>query len=299
MHINLALKEFYLFVNTEKGLSEKTVTSYVTDIRFFLEFLRKKSIKNLSKVTRDDIISYMLSLKKDSFAPNSISRKFISIKVFFRFLHQKNLIDSNITYLMDSPKISHILPNYLTLEEVNSLLNVFSLNSLDPLIVRNRTIIELLYSCGLRVSELVSLHVIDVRFDDGVIKAHGKGNKERVIPFGSYAEEILKKYIEQVRHFLEKSTNSPYLFLSNNGNKLDRERVWGVVVEAAICAGISKSVHPHTLRHSFATHLLSNGADLRSIQTMLGHADISTTQLYTHIEPGQLKKTLDNFHPRA
>jgi len=295
----LALKEFYLFVNTEKGLSENTVTSYVTDIRFFLEFLRKESIKSLSKVTRDDILSYMLNLKKDGFASNSISRKFISVKVFFRFLHQKKLIDSNITSFMDSPKINHILPEYLTLEEVNSLLNIFSIKSLDPLIVRNRTIIELLYSCGFRVSELVSLHVIDVRFDDGIIKAHGKGNKERVVPFGSYAEEILKKYIWDARCVLDKSRNSPYLFLSNNGNKLDRERIWGVIVEAAISAGIPKNVHPHTLRHSFATHLLSNGADLRSIQTMLGHADISTTQLYTHIEPGQLKKTLDTFHPRS
>ncbi|MBR3688789.1 MAG: tyrosine-type recombinase/integrase, partial [Lentisphaeria bacterium] len=209
------------------------------------------------------------------------------------------LIAADVTDVMDSPKFWRILPDFLSVAEVDALLNAFPLRAQDPLIIRNRCILELLYSCGLRVSECVNLRFGAVRFDERTIRVLGKGSKERIVPMGDAAIHQLKRYLEKARPELAGDGGAPQLFLSNHGKKLDRERVWMVVKEAARLAGITKNIHPHTLRHSFASHLLENDADLRVIQEMLGHADISTTQIYTHVDENRLLGVFNKFHPRA
>jgi integrase/recombinase XerD len=232
--------------------------------------------------------------------PTSIARKLVSIKVFFRFLLSEKLVKSDVTDVMNSPKLWRVLPDFLTIEEIDKLLDVFAPNSKDPLIIRNRAIIELIYSCGLRVSELVNLQIHDLKFDDAIIKVTGKGNKERIVPIGAKAEKILTKYIGVSRpELLKENASQSKVFVSHNGRILTRAMIWNIVKSAAQLAGIKKNIYPHTLRHSFASHLLQNGADLRVIQEMLGHADISTTQIYTHVDQNRLRNIIKTFHPRA
>jgi len=200
---------------------------------------------------------------------------------------------------MDSPKLWQLLPDFLSSAEVEALINAFPRTGKDPLVFRNRTILEIMYACGLRVSETASLKLGSVKFDDETIRVKGKGNKERLVPVGKTALRVLDRYLTEIRPQLVKNPMEATLFLSRNGKKLDREWIWKIVKEAALLAGINKNIHPHTLRHSFASHLLENGADLRVIQEMLGHADISTTQIYTHVNQKQLLEIHHKFHPRG
>ncbi len=293
------LKHFAGYILIEKGLSKNTVSAYTSDIRFFIEYLKEENIENFSDVTRNDILFFLEDSSDKGIEPASLARRLVSIKVFFKYLFQEKLIKADITDVMTSPKLWRLLPDFLTPDEVDSLLEVYSSRVRDPLTIRNRTILELMYSCGLRVSETVNLKLTDLKFDDGIIRVTGKGNKERIVPLGLPAERLLKKYLEKFRPKLLKGEDESIVFLSNNGRILTRERVWGIIKEATKLAGIHKNIHPHTLRHSFASHLLANGADLRVIQEMLGHADISTTQIYTHIDQDRLKNVLKQFHPRA
>jgi len=201
--------------------------------------------------------------------------------------------------VMDSPKLWRILPEFMSAQEVEALLNAFSSSAKDPLEFRNRCILELMYACGLRVSETANLKIGDINFDENVVRAFGKGSKERIVPIGRTARELIKRYLENARPLLVKDNSETALFLSNHGRKLDRIRIWEVVKLAAERANIRKNIHPHTLRHSFASHMLENGADLRVIQEMLGHADISTTQIYTHVDQRRLLEVHRKFHPRA
>ncbi len=291
------IDQFLTFASVEKGLAKNSLESYGTDLRQFLRFLRGVDIREWSSVTREDILNFLeISYEKES-ATATIARKLVTIKVFFRFLFQENIIKTNVTEVMDSPKLWKILPDFLNELEINSLLKVYDDGNTN-LDFRNKTILELIYACGLRVSELSNLRLDDIKFDLNVLRVTGKGNKTRIVPFGKPAGKFLIKYIEKVRPFLEREVGVPNVFLSNNGRPLTRARIWGIVKDASIKAGIRKNIFPHTLRHSFASHLLANGADLRVIQEMLGHADISTTQIYTHVDRSHLSQIHNKFHPR-
>jgi integrase/recombinase XerD len=294
------LRQFAGYILMEKGLSKNTVSAYTADIRFFIEYLKENEINDFAEVTRNDILYFLEDSSDKGIESASLSRRLVSIKVFYRYLVQEKIIKTDITDVMTSPKLWRLLPDFLSPDEVNALLQVYSNRVKDPLTLRNRTILELMYSCGLRVSETVNLRLDNLKFDEGIIRVTGKGNKERIVPIGLPAERLLQKYLDNVRpELLKENIDESIVFLSNNGRILDRERVWGIIKEAAKLAGIKKNIHPHTLRHSFASHLLANGADLRVIQEMLGHADISTTQIYTHVDQDRLKSVLQQFHPRA
>ena len=294
------LRHFAGYILMEKGLNKNTVSAYTSDIRFFIEYLKENNINDFAKVTRNDILFFLEDSSDKGIESASLARRLVSIKVFYRYLSQEKIIKNDITDVMSSPKLWRLLPDFLSPDEVDALLQVYSNRAKDPLTLRNRTILELMYSCGLRVSETVNLHIDNLKFDEGIIRVTGKGDKERIVPIGLPAERILQKYLDKVRpELLKGNTDESIVFLSNNGKILDRERVWGIVKEAAKLAGINKNIHPHTLRHSFASHLLANGADLRVIQEMLGHADISTTQIYTHVDQDRLKSVLQQFHPRS
>ena len=248
-------------------------------------------------VTRDDIIDYLSDCKDRGMEVATLARRLVAIKVFFRYLFQERIIGADITDVMDSPKLWRILPEFMSTAEVDAFLNAFSANSKDPLTLRNRCILEMMYACGLRVSETACLKLGSLNFDEDIVRVFGKGSKERIVPMGRTAVGILRRYLEKSRPELISSPEEPMLFVSNRGKPLNRERIWAVVKDAAKIAGIKKNIHPHTLRHSFASHLLENGADLRIIQEM--HADISTTQIYTHVDQQRLLSVHKKFHPRA
>jgi integrase/recombinase XerD len=229
----------------------------------------------------------------------TIARRLVAIKVFFRYLFQEKIISEDITDVMDSPKLWRMLPDFLSLNEVNALLEVYSSRGKDPLTFRNRTMLELMYACGLRVSEEANLKTANILFEQSLLRVTGKGNKERIVPVGNTALKLLKRYLNEIRPELGPPEGELTVVVSKNGKPLNRERIWAIVKEAARKAGITKNIYPHTLRHSFASHLLENGADLRIIQEMLGHADISTTQIYTHIDQNRLLNVHKQFHPRA
>jgi len=292
------LKHFTGFLTLEKGLSKNSVTAYQSDLLDFIKWLRDEDITSFSEVSRNDIIYYLGELKDMQLEVSTIARRLVSIKVLFRYMFQEKLVPADITDVMDSPKMWRILPDFLSSVETDKLLKAFPAGK-DPLNFRNRTILELMYACGLRVSEVVNLPLNAIQFDDMIVRVLGKGNKERIVPIGRTAANLVRRYLKDHRLSFVKDTDYPNLFLSYRGKPLNRERIWAVVKRAALIAGIDKNIHPHTLRHSFASHLLENGADLRVIQEMLGHADISTTQVYTHVDKKQLISIHHKFHPRA
>lgn len=293
------LQHFCGYLLMERGLSENSIAAYRSDLEDFSDWLKEQGKNSYSEVSRDDIIDFLGARKEQEMEPSSLARRLVAIKVFFRYLAQEKFIPDNITSVMDSPKLGRILPEFITAVEVDALMNVWSLEDRDFLAIRNRVILELMYACGLRVSEVAALNVSSVNLDDRVIRVVGKGSKERIVPVGHLALRALGRYLKEARPYLLKSPDEPTLFLSRLGRRLDRERIWGIIKETARLAGITKNVHPHTLRHSFASHLLENGADLRVIQEMLGHADIATTQIYTHIDQRRLLEVQRKFHPRA
>lgn len=293
-----ALEHFTGFLALEKGLSENTLVAYRTDLLDFIDYLRKSDIAGFENVCRNNILDYLGSCKDRGMETATLARRLVSIKVLFRYLFQEKLIPADITDVMDSPKLWRLLPDFLSTQEVESLLNAFEKTGKDPLIFRNRTILELMYACGLRVSETATLKLGSINIPEGIVRVIGKGNKERIVPAGKPALILVSRYISEIRPQLLAGEEST-LFLSRTGKPLDRERIWAIVKDAARIAGIHKNIHPHTLRHSFASHLLENGADLRIIQEMLGHADISTTQIYTHIDQQKLLNVHRRFHPRA
>ncbi len=292
------LKHFVGFLTLEKGLSKNSVQSYKADLLDFISWLRNDDINDFLSLTRNDIIYYLGELRDQSLKVSTIARRLVSIKVLFRYLFQESIIPADITDVMDSPKMWRILPDHLNSVEIDKLLESYPMSN-DPINFRNRTMLEVMYACGLRVSELVNLPINAIQFDEMIIRVHGKGGKERIVPIGKTAVNLVKRFISEHRYKLLKEINYPNLFLSYRGKPLTRERIWAIVKEAASIAEIKKSISPHTLRHSFASHLLENGADLRVIQEMLGHADISTTQIYTHIDGKHLMETHKAFHPRA
>ena len=254
-------------------------------------------IKDLSKIKRQDITTYMLYLKDKGIGSNSISRALVAIKMFYRFLVQEHLTKEDVSGVIESPKLIRGLPDVLNVEEIEKLLSGPDLR--DNVGIRDRAALELMYATGMRVSEMVDITKEGVNLDVGFIKCKGKGDKERIVPIGKKAKEALVRYIEKARPGFLKGKEDPHLFISRLGKSISRQTFWKMIKRYAKLARIKKEITPHTLRHSFATHLLEHGADLRVVQEMLGHADIATTQLYTHIDRTRLKSIHKQFHPRA
>lgn len=292
------LDRFLGYLVLERQLSPNTIAAYRSDLTQFAEFLQAHGQAAWAAVQRDHILDFLDAASHRGEAAATIARRLVSIKVLFRYLSQEKLVPVNVTDPMDSPRLWRLLPDFLSEAEVTRLLQAFR-HPKDPLAQRNRTILEVLYASGLRVSELAGLRVDEVKLAEGFLRVTGKGSKTRLVPFGEPARVALTTYLQQVRPLLLKSGPQVEVFLSRNGLPLDRERVWAIVREAGRRAGIAKSLYPHMLRHSFATHLLANGADLRVLQEMLGHADIGTTQIYTHVDSSRLVQVHRRFHPRA
>ena len=295
--MNSALEDFLNYLNVERGLSQNTIVAYRSDIEKFIEHLeKKKGIKELGTAKRQDISNYLLHLKDRGISSNSISRALVSIKMFFKFLIAEHYIKDDVTAALESPKLIRPLPKILGLQEVEKLLA--SPNLKDWMGVRDKAALELMYATGMRVSEIVNLKTADLNFDLGIVKCKGKGGKERIVPLGKKAKNALSRYMDNVRGRLLKARSDPHLFLTRLGRKISRQSFWKMIKSYTRQSRIKKNITPHTLRHSFATHLLERGADLRVVQEMLGHADISTTQIYTHINRERLKAIHKQFHPR-
>ncbi len=293
------IRYFIQYMTVERGLSPNTVKSYGSDLLSLADFLQEQNITSWSQPDRDTLLDFLDFLRDKDMETTSIARHLTAIKMFYRYLAGEKLVDSDPTALMDSPKLWRVLPDYLSLDEVDSLLDVFPAGG-EALDIRNRTILHLLYASGLRVSELTGLKVADVNFENGFVRVRGKGSKERVVPVAPKVLRMLARYTQNARNeLIYLIPNTPYLFVSHHSRKLNRERIWAIIKDAAFRAGIAKNIYPHTLRHSFASHLLANGADLRAIQEMLGHADIATTEIYTHVDKGKLAAIHHKFHPRG
>lgn len=281
------INDFKNYLELERNYSNNTSLSYVKDVTLFSDFIKK----DLLLVDKLDIEKYIRSLNKSS---KTISHVISSLKSFYNYYMRMGNIKSNPTDEIDRPKIEKKIPEFLTLEEVSSLLNFEVNNEFEA---RNKAILELLYSSGLRISELTSLELSNIDLDECLVRVMGKGSKERIVPLGDYAIDALKEYIYFYRPMLNKN-NSSYVFLNNRGGILSRQFIFKVIKEECIKKGIRKNVSPHTLRHTFATHLLKNGADLRIIQELLGHENLSTTQIYTHLTNDKLKHDYEDYFPR-
>ncbi|HEY8362959.1 MAG TPA: site-specific tyrosine recombinase XerD [Tissierellaceae bacterium] len=291
------MKRFLDFISVEKGLAVNTIESYKRDLKSYICYLKAQNIADIKSTSKTTIISYLLLMQKSGKASSSISRACAAIKSFYHFLARERYIDEDPTINLGTPKLEKKLPRVLTVQEVERLLE--QPDTADPLGFRDKTMLELLYSTGIRVSELISLTVDDVNLDMGFLRCLGKGSKERIVPIGSFAISYLRQYITHIRNQLIKGKSTKILFVNHKGKALTRQGFWKIIKKYARKAGINKEITPHTLRHSFATHLIENGADLRAVQEMLGHADISTTQIYTHLTKTRIKEVYDKTHPRA
>ena len=290
--------EIDLFMNNlavERGLSVNTIAAYSSDLRHFQNYLRESGISLWREVSRDSISGYIQELGP-SFSPRSRARRLAVLRTFFRFLEKRGLIESNPALLVQFPKLGPQLPKALTAAQIESLLEQPDLTK--TLGQRDRAMFELLYACGLRVSELAELQLRQVVLQPGYLTVRGKGGKERLVPMGELAAECLKTYLEDGRLKLLKLGFIPEVFINARGESISRQGIWKIIKSSARKAGIGINITPHMLRHSFATHLLENGADLRSLQIMLGHADIATTQIYTHVARERLKEVHRKYHPR-
>ena len=284
------------YLSVERGLSRNTIISYQEDLNTYINFLKNRHTDSLGKTTKDDIINFMLYQKDKGLSANSTARRLAAIKVFYRFLVRERILKDDPTSLIDSPKLWKKIPDTLSLNELDALLK--QPNIRDRQGIRDRAILETLYATGMRVSEAVNLKVDNVNLEIGFLRCIGKGNKERVIPVGKKAIISIQRYLGVSRPQLLNKKESDFLFLNRFGKKISRQSLWKMVKRYARQARIKKPMRPHILRHSFATHLLERGADLRSVQEMLGHANISTTQIYTHINKERLKTIHRMFHPR-
>ena len=295
--MNSLIENFLDFVSYEKGLSKNTQLSYRNDLLKFSNYLTKKKILSLNSLNRNDIRNYLLKLKSDGLKPSSISRHIVSIRKFFEYLLQEGLISEDPSALIHSPKIWKNIPETLSVNEVTTLLSYISSLKNYRHAFRDKVMVELSYACGLRVSELVNLKLNSIYFEESYIHVTGKGQKDRLIPINKSTLIIIDEYIKTER--LKYNIDDNHLFLSQHKKFLTRQRIWQIIKKHIKNAGITKNISPHTLRHSFATHLLENGGTLRAIQEMLGHSNISTTEIYTHIEKNRLKNIHEKFHPRA
>jgi integrase/recombinase XerD len=293
------LKDFLHFLIVEKGLAENTIVSYKRDLKSYLVYLENvESITDLKEVKRPQIVHFLGHLKEQGKSAKTLARHIASIRAFHQFLIRERIVDHDPSVHIESQKLERSLPKVLSMEEVEVLLESPKLKNHYG--YRDKAMLELLYATGMRVSELIGLNSGDIHLTMGFVRCIGKGNKERIIPIGSTAQRVVQDYLEKARYkFLSGKQREDALFLNHHGKRLTRQGFWKILKKLVNEAGIEKELTPHTLRHSFATHLLENGADLRAVQEMLGHADISTTQIYTHVTKTRLKEVYSKFHPRA
>lgn len=291
------VNEFINYLSVERGLAKNTLESYGRDLRQFQKYLDVSQLDIIKNSTRDTILNYLNSLQSKGRSVSTISRNLAAIKSFYQYLVRERHLEKDPAINLESPRPEKKLPRILTINEVEELL--VQPNILLPTGLRDKAMLELLYATGIRVSELTSLNISDINLDMGYIKCYGKGSKERIVPLGSIAVKCVQEYVAKGRPKLVRSYEEGALFVNHHGKRLTRQGFWKIIKKYALEANILKAITPHTLRHSFATHLLENGADLRSVQEMLGHADISTTQIYTHVTKNRLKEVYDKTHPRA
>jgi integrase/recombinase XerD len=297
MEIGPAITSFLTHVRVEKGLSANTVAAYRRDLLKFEAFAKKRKL-SLEDVRRDDLVDFLSSLYHQKLESRTVARHLVTLRNCFRFAQVKEMIAEDPSLNLESPKIRRSLPGYLRLEEVEKLLA--QPDEKTPIGLRDRAMLEVLYSSGLRVSELIGLRVMDLDRAAGCLRCIGKGDKERIVPIGKKATALVERYLRDARpKLLGKGANSPALFLNRRGGSFSRVGVWKILSAYGRQAGLRVALTPHMLRHSFATHLLERGADLRSVQLMLGHSDISTTQIYTHVVEERLKQIYKAHHPRA
>ncbi len=287
---------FLHYLAAEKRLADNTIVSYQADISSFLLFLAPKKI-SLQHVSAAHIRVFFSACKKKGISTRSNARRLSCLRSFFRFLQSEKIIENDPSYLLDLPKSGRTLPEYLSQNEARRLLQ--AQGEKTTLAIRNTAMLYLLYATGMRVSELVTLQTASINLNAGFVRVLGKGSKERLIPFNEEAKEKITLYLQQSRKALLKNKQSHFLFVTNRANAMTRLRFWQIIRETAYMAEIDKKISPHMLRHSFATHLLEHGADLRSVQIMLGHSDIATTQIYTHVDTKRLKAIHQKFHPRS
>ena len=288
---------FLTMLRVERNVSDHTMDAYKRDIKQFLMYLGDLGTKNLSDVKSTNIRDYIRVLSDGGMAPASISRIISSIRTYYRFLSSENILDENPVLLINNPKLPKKLPDVLSEKEISLIINAIQESS--QFYQRDKAIIELLYSCGIRVTELCNLEMSNLFIDEDLIRVMGKGNKERLLPLGVRSKKYLEDYIKHSRNSHIKKSGSSFVFVSRNGNQLTRAMINIILNKWTQVSGLKKSVSPHKLRHSFATHLLEGGADLRFVQALLGHSDISTTQIYTHIDKHYLKEVYKIHHPRS
>lgn len=293
-----AMEDFFHYIRIERGLADNTITSYRRDLVHYTKYFDEvKQIKQWEDVTREDIILFLVRLRDDGKSTATLARMISTIRAFHQFLVREQIVTHDVSLHIETPKKDRLLPTILSANEVDKLLQI---SGTTPLVIRNKAMLELMYATGLRVTELVSLDVTDVHLAMGFVRCIGKGGKERIIPLGDIAKEATEAYLLDARAtLLKKNQNEKKLFVNHHGRPLSRQGFWKIIKAVAREGGLTKEITPHMLRHSFATHLLENGADLRAVQEMLGHADISTTQIYTHITKTRLKDMYEQFHPRA
>jgi len=291
------LEEFFHHLSVERGLAKNSLEAYGHDLKRYLHFLRARGISTWKRVGREEVIAFLSLLKAQGFSSRTISRNTTSLRIFHQYLVSEGNLSRDPTLYLDSPKIWKRLPSVLSQEEVEVLLESIDTNS--PLGIRDRAALELLYAAGLRVSELLTLKVENIFLEEGFVRCMGKGGKERLVPIGRKAREWVSRYLGLIRPLLTKERRTDVFLLNARGSSLSRMGFWKILDRYVRKAGIKRKVSPHTLRHSFATHLLEGGADLRSVQEMLGHTDISTTQVYTHVDREYLKEVHRTYHPRG
>lgn len=295
--ITALIDQFLNYLLVEKGLSRATLESYSRDLLRFTEFLNRNGRSRVSEEDTPLLLKHLIQLRTEGLGARSRARHLVALRGFYRYLVQEKLLALDPAKLLDIPKTPLKLPDVLGVDEVRRLLN--SPDTRSPQGIRDAAMLEVLYAAGLRVSELTRLKIQDVHLDAGFVRVFGKGSKERVVPIGQYARQKILFYLEHARGRLLREKASPYLFVARAGRPMTRQAFWKLLRQYAASAGLTRTVTPHSLRHSFASHLLEGGADLRAVQVMLGHADISTTQIYTHVTTDRLRELHRKFHPRG
>ena len=299
MNNNSYINGFRSYLQLERGLSINTIQAYIHDADLLFSFLsEKKYSANVSDISQDDLVEFISYINNLQLGANTQARVLSGIKAFFNYLMIEKIIDRNPSELIESPQLGRKLPEVLNIEDISRIIDTIDLS--EPHGERNKAILETLYGCGLRVSEVIDLKISDLHFREGIISVTGKGDKQRLIPIGESALKQINTYKDQVRiHLAPEKKSEDILFLNRNGRKMSRQMVFLIVKKQVEKAGIKKNISPHTFRHSFATHLVQNGADLRAVQDLLGHASITTTEIYTHLDSDDLRKAILNFHPRS
>ena len=297
LSLDLLADQFINYLLVEKGLASHTIESYSQDLTRFFDFLKDNGIEDIHQTDTPVILAHLIDLRKKGLESRSRARHLVTLRGFYRFLTEEKIIQHNPVKMIDLPKSTLKLPDVLSVSEVQKLLETPETDS--ALGKRNTAMLELIYAAGLRVSELINLKLQDANLEMGFVRVFGKGSKERIVPMGSHANDKIKDYIHFGRPLLLKGISSHTLFVARAGNPMTRQAFWKILKQYCLKAGLKKNITPHTLRHSFASHLLEGGADLRSVQLMLGHVDISTTQIYTHVARDHLIKIHEQYHPRG